>query len=79
MSATNLAADAQSPASVDPEAVRSVEGASVEGERDIPSVNKERSLQARANNMLALGVMLILIVLFAKRGIYGLLAGPRDG
>ena len=48
MSATNLAADAQSPASVDPEAVRSVEGASVEGERDIPSVNKERSLQARA-------------------------------
>ena len=60
MSATNLAADAQSPASVDPEAVRSVEGASVEGERDIPSVNKERSLQARANNMLALGVIALL-------------------
>jgi branched-chain amino acid transport system permease protein len=29
--------------------------------------------------MLALGVVLILIVLFAKRGIYGVLAGRRDG
>jgi branched-chain amino acid transport system permease protein len=29
--------------------------------------------------MLLLGIVLILIVLFAKRGIYGVLVGPRDG
>jgi type IV secretion system protein VirB10 len=64
MSATNLDADAGSASSADPEALRSVAGASVEGERDIPSVNKERSLQARANNMLAVGVFALLGVGF---------------
>src|ERR1700736_607211 len=43
-----------------PESVRSVGGAPVAGERDIPSVNKERSLQSRAQNMLALAVVSIL-------------------
>ena len=35
---------------------RSAAGASVPGERDIPSVNQQRSLQNRVNNLLALVV-----------------------
>ena len=45
---------------VNPEAVRAVGDAPVAGERDIPSVNKERSLQSRAQNMMALAVVSIL-------------------
>ena len=39
------------------ETVRSAGGASVPGERDIPSVNQQRSLQNRVNNLLALIVV----------------------
>jgi type IV secretion system protein VirB10 len=42
------------------ESVRSVGGASVGGERDIPSVNRARSLQSRANSALALTVVIML-------------------
>ena len=42
------------------DAVRSVGGANVAGERDIPSVNRQRSLQNRVNNLLALTVMLLV-------------------
>lgn len=41
-------------------AVRNVAGATVEGERDIPSVNRERSLQSRVNNFLALLVVTLV-------------------
>ena len=41
-------------------AVNSVGAATVEGERDIPSVNRERSLQSRVNNVLALTVVCLL-------------------
>ena len=46
--------------SVDSENVRTVGGSTVAGERDIPSVNRERSLQSRANNLLALLVVALL-------------------
>ena len=39
------------------ESVRSVGGANVAGERDIPSVNSQRSLQNRVNNLMALVVV----------------------
>jgi type IV secretion system protein VirB10 len=42
------------------EAVRSAGGASVPGERDIPSVNQQRSLQSRVNNLLALVVVTLV-------------------
>lgn len=42
------------------ESVRSAAGASVAGERDIPSVNQQRSLQSRVNNMLALVVVTLV-------------------
>ena len=42
------------------EPVRSVAGASVGGERDIPSVNRARSIQARVNNALALTVVILV-------------------
>lgn len=42
------------------EAVRSVAGANVAGERDIPSVNSQRSLQNRVNNLLALTVVVLV-------------------
>jgi type IV secretion system protein VirB10 len=42
------------------ESVRSAGGASVPGERDIPSVNQQRSLQNRVNNMLALAVVTLV-------------------
>jgi type IV secretion system protein VirB10 len=42
------------------ENVRTVGGSTVAGERDIPSVNRERSLQSRANNLLALLVVALL-------------------
>lgn len=42
------------------ESVRSVGGANVEGERDIPSVNSQRSLQNRVNNLLALTVVVLV-------------------
>ena len=42
------------------EAVRSAGGASVPGERDIPSVNSQRSLQNRVNNLLALIVVTLV-------------------
>jgi type IV secretion system protein VirB10 len=41
-------------------AVNSVGAATVEGERDIPSVNRERSLQSRVNNGLALAVVCLV-------------------
>lgn len=44
----------------DSEPIRSVAGETVEGERDIPSVNRDRSLQSRVNNWMALGLMLLL-------------------
>src|SRR5271156_4543199 len=40
--------------------VRSAGGASVLGERDIPSVNQQRSLQSRVNNLLALIVVTLV-------------------
>ena len=46
--------------SVEGESVRSVGGAPIAGERDLPSVNRERSLQARANSLLALMVVALL-------------------
>ena len=42
------------------ESVRSASGASVAGERDIPSVNQQRSLQSRVNNILALVVVTLV-------------------
>jgi type IV secretion system protein VirB10 len=42
------------------ESVRSAGGASVPGERDIPSVNQQRSLQNRVNNLLALMVVTLV-------------------
>jgi len=42
------------------ESVRTVGGATVSGERDIPSVNRERSLQSRAQSLMALAVVSIL-------------------
>ena len=42
------------------ESVRSAGGASVPGERDIPSVNQQRSLQNRVNNLLALIVVTLV-------------------
>jgi len=42
------------------EAVRTAGGASVPGERDIPSVNQQRSLQNRVNNLLALIVVTLV-------------------
>jgi type IV secretion system protein VirB10 len=42
------------------ESVRSVGGANVSGERDIPSVNAQRSLQSRVNSLLALVVMVLI-------------------
>ena len=42
------------------ETVRSVAGANVAGERDIPSVNSQRSLQNRVNNLLALTVVVLV-------------------
>jgi len=42
------------------EAVRTVADSAVQGERAMPSVNKERSLQSRANNILALLVVALL-------------------
>jgi type IV secretion system protein VirB10 len=42
------------------ETVRSAGGASVLGERDIPSVNQQRSLQNRVNNTLALMVVTLV-------------------
>jgi len=44
----------------DTENVRTAGGSTVAGERDIPSVNRERSLQSRANNLLALLVVALL-------------------
>ena len=46
--------------------VRSAGGASVLGERDIPSVNQQRSLQNRVNNSLALMVVTALFALAAR-------------
>ncbi len=40
--------------------VRSAAGASIAGERDIPSVNQQRSLQNRVNNLLALIVVTLV-------------------
>lgn len=40
--------------------IRSAAGASVPGERDIPSVNQQRSLQNRVNNLLALIVVTLV-------------------
>ena len=48
------------PADGAAEAVRSAGGASVPGERDIPSVNQQRSLQNRVNNLLALAVVTLV-------------------
>ena len=48
------------PADGEGESVRSAAGASVAGERDIPSVNQQRSLQSRVNNMLALVVVTLV-------------------
>lgn len=42
------------------ESIRSAAGASVSGERDIPSVNQQRSLQNRVNNLLALIVVTLV-------------------
>jgi type IV secretion system protein VirB10 len=42
------------------ESIRSAGGASVSGERDIPSVNQQRSLQNRVNNLLALIVVTLV-------------------
>ena len=42
------------------ESIRSAGGASVPGERDIPSVNQQRSLQNRVNNLLALIVVTLV-------------------
>jgi type IV secretion system protein VirB10 len=42
------------------ESIRSAAGASVPGERDIPSVNQQRSLQNRVNNLLALLVVTLV-------------------
>jgi len=42
------------------ESIRSAAGASVPGERDIPSVNQQRSLQNRVNNLLALIVVTLV-------------------
>ena len=42
------------------ENIRSAAGASVPGERDIPSVNQQRSLQNRVNNLLALIVVTLV-------------------
>ena len=42
------------------ESVRSVGSANVQGERDIPSVNSQRSLQNRVNNLLALIVVALV-------------------
>lgn len=48
------------PDTADAGAVKHVAGATVEGERDIPSVNHERSIQSRVNNALALMVMTVV-------------------
>jgi type IV secretion system protein VirB10 len=51
----------QTDAAPDPaESVRSVAGANVAGERDIPSVNSQRSLQNRVNNLMALVVVALV-------------------
>lgn len=42
------------------ESIRSAGGSSVPGERDIPSVNQQRSLQNRVNNLLALIVVTLV-------------------
>ena len=42
------------------DAVRTAGGASVAGERDIPSVNQQRSMQNRVNNLLALIVVILV-------------------
>jgi type IV secretion system protein VirB10 len=42
------------------ESIRSAASASVPGERDIPSVNQQRSLQNRVNNLLALVVVTLV-------------------
>lgn len=47
-------------AEVSGDAVRSVDEANVAGERDIPSVARERSLQSRVHNILALVVVTLL-------------------
>jgi type IV secretion system protein VirB10 len=44
----------------DAASIRSAAGASVPGERDIPSVNQQRSLQNRVNNLLALIVVTLV-------------------
>ena len=49
-----------SPADGVAESIRSAGGASVPGERDIPSVNQQRSLQNRVNNLLALIVVTLV-------------------
>lgn len=56
MSAENSGIPADEP----PAQVRSVGGARVAGERDIPSVNSQRSLQSRVNNSLALCVVALV-------------------
>jgi type IV secretion system protein VirB10 len=48
------------PAGVPPERVGSAGGASIAGERDIPSVNERRSVQNRVNNLLALCVVTLV-------------------
>lgn len=42
------------------DSVRSAAGASVAGERDVPSVNQQRSLQNRVNNLMALVVVTLV-------------------
>ena len=49
-----------SPADGVAESIRSAAGASIAGERDIPSVNQQRSLQNRVNNLLALIVVTLV-------------------
>jgi type IV secretion system protein VirB10 len=56
---TNEHIDSQ-PADGTAQTVHSAGGASVPGERDIPSVNQQRSLQNRVNNLLALVVVTLV-------------------
>jgi type IV secretion system protein VirB10 len=49
-----------SPGDGAPGSIRSAGSASVPGERDIPSVNQQRSLQNRVNNLLALVVVTLV-------------------
>jgi type IV secretion system protein VirB10 len=49
-----------SPGDGTPDSIRSAGSASVPGERDIPSVNQQRSLQNRVNNLLALVVVTLV-------------------